>query len=1334
MHKSDSNQLLVSLVVEHGRRATPPLEGETETSRVASLEPAERLGEVSEHFEAEEQETFLTVKNDEVCKPNRRSERILSASRHARTPSPEPEVCGSPKAFAGTIGTCFVSGIILDERTARGISQHSPAEQYSGEISGRPFRREVTAADSKITISGENLTSISFEQLRSLPSLASLIEISIASNKLQTVDLRPVASCRSLQVLLLNDNLLDSIDLTPLATCTQLERLWIHRNKLKNIDLSPLAIGGSALRSLYLGRNELEEINLGPLENCSRLRALQLDGNMKLKEIDVTPLFACSELSSFEAPPHARLIVREFAALEAQRRSMETRQNMHKEGQTPENQHAGNFFPNKLVLPKVFRKRGIVLHWIREIPSDSLLPDGSAAGATVGHSIDGESLEPRKAFTMDEEKISPEAPSTEFTNPCEKQREHLTLRNPDSSTGSLEQQPRLTVMVIGMTTHRRISTCKLLEHGGAFRVVQTSSVSSAIDAMISSSDEIDLILMEPADFEVFIERAHTNRIHPNAPVVVVGPPECERGGAFQRCVARGAKGFISFPLDGRDARALRDVATNSQASRRGKSPNLGEFQESEKYSHRFGIESGHSLNQHRLSLIDSANISDPSKTSAGNAEENKWVPEWRRDHKVENQHGNSIRGIAKDRMDTFLQNPVEAEQAIAESSALQFIQNAGLTANSTRSRALHPGNRSGSFLSESMEWSRIEAIFADRDHRSSREPCFQWLLLEQFCTTEKLAGQPSPSHTAGMDRFVDIAAACQLPRSAAPVLFLRVLAEQEYDTTSLSNSFPSVEIFEQDQSNFFAKCMSRTVHADTFYWFYRHKIVLARSPIERFYSILALPWPGADLNLNSKECCERKRGSKTQQRKVRYVSRNTILLLVQEMLYRRYLNGKQCDGSTSNLARALSNQIPGMPRRYSYHGKRFLSSSSSSAGETNLIPNDAHSSASQYSMPMSLNDNQLGPDLSELLLSASIVSTCVWFHLGGGNRTYVPLSNLRKARFAEAIYAAERGIIVDMLMEMLTGSGVALVARKELETAWNYQLRNSDSPKKSWLYAAGRDLNPESELHAQGKFMGSVDSSYLPQVEKWNRGSRSHRIPLNRHTPIAFAEYLFCRSVLQKYRISREAAECYFLDRGTLMPRAVERVLERFQRCSASHRAAKLSRPETENERLREVMDTENQVPSRHEESALSTEDDALSPTAFVHLFLALCDPGSEKAMDTFFDIMDLDMDGYVSRADVAHFYQEKCDISLKEGLVLTPATHLWAQLLDMCRTAQSNTEISPRGITLRMLRDIGERRRSNLIRNVLFKDDGMALVDIQQTLRLESSLAVPSQDPPLEL
>ncbi|KAF6000891.1 hypothetical protein F1559_002222 [Cyanidiococcus yangmingshanensis] len=90
-------------------------------------------------------------------------------------------------------------------------------------------------------------------------------------------------------------------------------------------------------------------------------------------------------------------------------------------------------------------------------------------------------------------------------------------------------------------------------------------------------------------------------------------------------------------------------------------------------------------------------------------------------------------------------------------------------------------------------------------------------------------------------------------------------------------------------------------------------------------------------------------------------------------------------------------------------------------------------------MSQTVGDCEIGDDICDLLLSASIASTCVWFHIGGGNRTYVPVSVLRKMRFAEAIYAAERGIIVDSLMEMLTGGGVALVAHKELQAAWNYQ-------------------------------------------------------------------------------------------------------------------------------------------------------------------------------------------------------------------------------------------------------------------------------------------------------
>ncbi|KAF6000892.1 hypothetical protein F1559_002260 [Cyanidiococcus yangmingshanensis] len=562
IHKSDSNQLLVSLVVEHSRRATPPQEGEVEALRVPEPETDFSYSRPRGISSTIGEKHSLQPPNFESNRNPWYQERVFSTAVRGRSPSPEPDGSGSPGVLSGVIGTCFVSGTVPEEAEDEGACLASHTEQQAQHSHWRPFRREVTAADSKLTISGERLMSVSFEQLRSLPSLASLSEISVASNQLRNIDLRPIASCRSLQVLLLNDNLLEGVDLTPLASCTQLERLWLHRNKLKSIDLSPLAISGSALRSLYLGRNELEEINLAPLEKCSNLRALQLEGNTKLKEIDVTPLFACAELSSFEAPPHARLIVRELAALEAQRRSLEKLQVASEKGEISEKRDYGNVFSTKLVLPKVFRRRGIVLHWIQDNSTDALSTEDCGFLDEKGHDVDTRPFRPEGRAAAPAEKESSNVPHDESISPGNSHRECDISTDWEPGASSLSQQRSLVVMVVGMTTHRRISTCNLLETTSTFHVIQTSSVVGALDAIISTPDNIDLVLMEPSDFELLIEKTRKTSIPLCMPVVVIGPPEYERSGVFQRCVAHGAKGFISFPLDSRDARALMDVAQN----------------------------------------------------------------------------------------------------------------------------------------------------------------------------------------------------------------------------------------------------------------------------------------------------------------------------------------------------------------------------------------------------------------------------------------------------------------------------------------------------------------------------------------------------------------------------------------------------------------------------------------------------------------------------------------------------------------------------------------------------------------------------------------------------
>eukprot|EP00871_Galdieria_phlegrea_P002706 jgi/Galph1/3436/GphlegSOOS_G2068.1 len=148
----------------------------------------------------------------------------------------------------------------------------------------------------------------SAERLLSALLAPQLREISLASNMLESLDLKPLANCANLKSLLLNSNRFESIDLSPLTSCSKLERLWLHHNQLKKITLDPLK-GCPNLRSVYLDHNCLtDNVDLRPFESCKVLKSLRLGANDQLKELDITPLLNCTTLSVFEFSVTTKLI------------------------------------------------------------------------------------------------------------------------------------------------------------------------------------------------------------------------------------------------------------------------------------------------------------------------------------------------------------------------------------------------------------------------------------------------------------------------------------------------------------------------------------------------------------------------------------------------------------------------------------------------------------------------------------------------------------------------------------------------------------------------------------------------------------------------------------------------------------------------------------------------------------------------------------------------------------------------------------------------------------------------------------------------------------------
>ena len=143
--------------------------------------------------------------------------------------------------------------------------------------------------------------------LEGLP--VSLRELSLASNNVRSVDLKPLAVCIGLKSLALNGNSLKQLDLSPLSRCQALEKLWLHNNSLRSINLNGLS-PCSKLRSLYLDGNEIHDqsIDLLPLRNCFSLRSLRLSRNLLDGRLDISPLLSCKSLTTCDVSASVRLI------------------------------------------------------------------------------------------------------------------------------------------------------------------------------------------------------------------------------------------------------------------------------------------------------------------------------------------------------------------------------------------------------------------------------------------------------------------------------------------------------------------------------------------------------------------------------------------------------------------------------------------------------------------------------------------------------------------------------------------------------------------------------------------------------------------------------------------------------------------------------------------------------------------------------------------------------------------------------------------------------------------------------------------------------------------
>eukprot|EP00184_Porphyridium_aerugineum_P004105 CAMPEP_0184693134 /NCGR_PEP_ID=MMETSP0313-20130426/1413_1 /TAXON_ID=2792 /ORGANISM="Porphyridium aerugineum, Strain SAG 1380-2" /LENGTH=1323 /DNA_ID=CAMNT_0027151107 /DNA_START=505 /DNA_END=4476 /DNA_ORIENTATION=- len=167
---------------------------------------------------------------------------------------------------------------------------------------GITIMRKLKIKATWFDVTGQGLRSVDFSPMLSYSGSGSfqLVEVSLAANNLDSIDLSPLSVCPKLESLRLNGNCIKAMDLSPLSLCQNLKRLWLQNNMLSQIDIRPLAACPN-LSSLYLDSNRIHEatLDLEQLGQISNLRSLRLEGNQLSGQIDVTPLLKLDSLVSF---------------------------------------------------------------------------------------------------------------------------------------------------------------------------------------------------------------------------------------------------------------------------------------------------------------------------------------------------------------------------------------------------------------------------------------------------------------------------------------------------------------------------------------------------------------------------------------------------------------------------------------------------------------------------------------------------------------------------------------------------------------------------------------------------------------------------------------------------------------------------------------------------------------------------------------------------------------------------------------------------------------------------------------------------------------------------
>ncbi|GJQ15778.1 hypothetical protein GpartN1_g7569.t1 [Galdieria partita] len=130
-------------------------------------------------------------------------------------------------------------------------------------------------------------------------------------------------------------------------------------------------------------------------------------------------------------------------------------------------------------------------------------------------------------------------------------------------------------------------------------------------------------------------------------------------------------------------------------------------------------------------------------------------------------------------------------------------------------------------------------------------------------------------------------------------------------------------------------------------------------------------------------------------------------------------------------------------------------------------------------------------------------------------------------------------------------------------------------------------------------------------------------------------------------------------------------------------------------------------------DTSMTVEDDCLLLSDFARFYCTISELSSSSALKLLFLVLDTDMDGFVSYEDFVTFYKEKARIYSREGLVLADSRVIWRHFLDMCGERNDKKHV----LRLGDLSRLEPKQRNFLLKAMLFRDDGVSLVDIRASL-----------------